>query len=172
MLRRLLSKVARALAEPEHEAVRHLRELARRLNECAARFRDVATRAAILRERVAVLAGELTAWQRREAAARDDVRFAVEAARICGRLEGQLQESSVELGQLEAEEASLRALLTRQRADFVRMLEWARKLSLDVSECLLYIDLSAPERVADVSVLADDDRDFVARVIDASGTVH
>ena len=172
MLRRLLSRIARAIAEPEPEAVRHLRDLARLLNERAARFRDVATRATLLRERVGMLAGDLAAWERRVQATRDDPRFALEATRICGRLEGQLQETNIELGQLESEEAGLRTLLTRQRGDFVRLVERAKALGYDVSECLLYIDLSAPERVADVSVLVEEDRDFVARVIDSSGAVH
>ncbi len=169
MLRRLLSRLGyerRQALEPE--SVRHLKRLAEQLNEKAGRFRTVAARAVLLEQRIEFLEVDSRAWERRARAAQPEL--AADAARICGRLEGQLQESRAELATLHADEAHLRNLLTSERARFAALLSQARQLGHDVNGCLLYVDLTRPERPVDETLLADDaDREFVARVIDQRG---
>jgi len=176
VLRRLLSVLG---YEPKHPAVaperiRLLKRLAEQLNEKATRFRTVTSRAVLTEQRLAQLDGDSDAWERRAARASlsGDPELVASVARICGRIEGQLQELRGELVTLQAEEAHLRSLLTDGRKSFAHLLEQARELGDDVSGCLLYIDLSRPEQVPDTELLNDDgERDFVARVIDARG-VH
>lgn len=175
MLRRLLSRLGyepkRPAAEPER--IRLLKQWAEQLNALATRFRTAAERSVLLEQRIDQLEGDSVRWERRAAAraAARDPELAADVARICGRIEGQLQESRAELANLLADEKHLRALLTEQRQPFVEQLERCRAFGDDVSGCLLYIDLTRPDRVADLELLADDGRDFVARVIDADG-VH
>lgn len=170
MLRRLLSVLG---YEPkrahEPESVRRLKRLAEQLNEKAARFRTVAGRAVLIDQRIEFLEADLRTWAKRAEAVAAKPLLMIEVARVCGRLEGQLQEARAEIATLMADEAHLRNLLTSGRRDFAVMLAEVRGWGHDVSECLLYVDLTRPERVADTDLLADDDREFVARVIDQSG---
>lgn len=154
------------------ERLRLLRRWSEQLNEKAGRYRDLASRLVLTEQRLEQLDTDLRTWQRRSrAVAGTDL--ATDAARIVGRLEGQLQELRADHATLARDEQHLRALLTDQRAAFAEQLELCRELGDDVSSCLLYIDLTKPEAVPDLELLADDerDRDFVGRVIDASG-VH
>jgi septal ring factor EnvC (AmiA/AmiB activator) len=173
MLRRLLSRLGyepkRPAAEPER--IQLLKRWAEQLNEKATRFRTVAERSVLLEQRIDQLDGDLMRWEKRAVArlATRDPELAADVARICGRIEGQLQESRAELANLHADENHLRTLLTDQRRSFAEQLELCRGLGDDVNGCLLYIDLTRPDRVADLDLLADDELDFVARVIDADG---
>lgn len=173
MLRRLLMSALgyepRRAVEPE--SVRHLKRLAEQLNEKATQFRTVAGRAALLEQRIEFLEVDSRTWEKRAAAVRGRADLAQEAARICGRLEGQLQEARAELATLAADEAALRNLLTDGRRSFADLVERARRQGYKVDDCLLYIDLSRPDCPADDALLADEDRAFVGRVIDAAG-VH
>lgn len=168
VLRRLLSAIGyEPRRRPEPESVRHLKRLAELLNDKAARFRTVAARAVMLEQRIEFLETDSKAWERRARQAQPEL--AADAARICGRLEGQLQESRAELGTLRADEAHLRNLLAAERNRFAALLGEARELGHDVNGCLLYVDLTRPECPSDDTLLADDGRDFVARVIDQRG---
>lgn len=173
VLRRLFAKFGyepRQRREPE--SIRQLRRMAEQLNEKASRFRTVSSRAVLLEQRIAVLETDSVAWERRAEKVTEtcDPELAANAARICGRLEGQLQETRAELAVLQNDEAFLRDLLTRERKAFAEHLDLARQLGHDVSGCLLYIDLTRPEQVADIEI-DDEERSFVARVIDGAG-VH
>ncbi len=152
--------------------MRLLRRFAEQLNEKASRFQAVAGRAALLEQRIGFLEVDLRTWEERSRLVRSRGRpeLLVDVARICGRLEGQLQEARAELAIVTSDETHLRNLLTAERKRFADQLEQARALGHDVSSCLLYIDLSRPPVPADLA-LADDDRDFVARVID-SAVIH
>jgi chromosome segregation ATPase len=172
VLRRLLSALGyepRRAVEPE--SVWHLKRLAEQLNEKAARFRTAAARAALLEQRIEFLETDSKTWERKAVAVRGRPELVSEVERICGRLEGQLQEARAELATLCADEAHLRNLLTDGRRSFADLVEQARRHGHKVDDCLLYIDLSRPDVPADDTLLADDDRVFVARIIDAAG-VH
>jgi hypothetical protein len=179
VLRQLLIAVARALAEQappksDPEGIRHIKQLAEQLNEKATQFRAVVARAVLLKERVELLEQDSRQWEERAriATEKGSLELQTDVARICGRIEGRLQEARAELAQRDSDEAHLRNLLTLERKRFADLVEWARRLGHDVSGCLLYIDLSRPERVPDTDLLTDDEgRDFVARVIDSAG-VH
>lgn len=173
MLRRLLARLGyepKRRAEPER--IRLVKRLAEQLNDKATRFRGVVSRAVLLEQRVEQLETDSASWEQRARSARHrDPALSADVARICGRIEGQLSESRAELVRLHADETHLRELLTGGRAQFADLVEQARALGDDVSECLLYIDLTRPEQVPDTDLLIDDGRDFVARVIDGAG-VH
>ncbi len=154
----------------EPESVRHLKRLAEQLNDKATRFRAVASRAVLLEQRIGFLETESKTWEQRAAAVRGTA-IASDVARICGRMEGQLDEAQAELRALQADETHLRSLLTSGRRSFAEGVEHARSAGYDVSSCLLYVDLTRPECPADETLLGDDDRRFVARVIDG-GLVH
>lgn len=154
----------------EPESVGHLKRLAEQLNEKATRFREVAGRAALLEQRIEFLETDSVTWERRAARVRGS-ELAGDAERICGRLEGQMQEATADLAQLRSEEAFLRNLLTSERRGFAAMVEQARRLGHDVSGCLLFVDLTRPECPADDALIDDTDADFIGRVIDAHG-VH
>jgi hypothetical protein len=173
VLRELLTAVARALTapKPQPESVRHLRRLAEQLNEKATRFRTVAGRAVLLEQRIGFLETDWKSWERRAKGARSNPDLAADAARCLGRVEGQLQEARAELATLHSDEAHLRNLLSSGRSEFAQLIEQARGLGHDVSECLLYVDLTRPECPADEELLADDGDRFVARVIDST-VVH
>lgn len=172
MLRRLLSRLG---YEPKHprdpESVRQLKRLAEQLNEKAARFRTASARAVMLEQRIEFLESDSKTWEMRARTVRGQAELFADVERVCGRLEGQLQEAHAELATLRADEAHLRNLLTDGRGSFARLLEQARSAGYDVSGCLLYVDLTRPECPADETLLADDDRAFLARIIDAGG-VH
>lgn len=170
VLKRLLSRLGyepRRAAEPV--GVLQLRRMAERLNEKASRFRTVSARAVLLEQRLDQLETDLKAWDRRASAVRHQPELHADAQRICGRIEGKLHEARAELAEKHADEAHLRSLLTEQREVFATLLEHARALGWDVSGCLLYVDLTRPERVPDEELLGDDEGDFVGRVIDAGG---
>lgn len=172
VLRRLLARIGyEPRREREPESVRLVKRLAEQLNEKATRFRTVAGRAAMLEQRVGFLETDLKTWERRARAVRErrQLELLLDAERICGRIEGQLQEARAELAVLAADETHLRGLLTDERRRFADLLRETRELGHDVSECLLYVDLIRPEPLADLALCADDDREFVARVIDSSG---
>lgn len=143
--------------------------MAEQLNEKASRFRTVAARAVLLEQRLDQLETDLRAWDRRAKTVGHRPELFADAQRICGRVEGKLQEARAELAEKHADETHLRNLLTEQRKVFANLLEHGRALGWDVSGCLLYVDLTRPDRVADEELLADDGQDFVARVIDAGG---
>ncbi len=166
VLRRLLSALGIDLPEPAN--IRHLKRLAEQLNDKAARFRTVAGRAVMLEQRIEFLETDSRTWEQRARVARG-TEMAADVTRICGRLEGQMQEARTELVKLQSDEQHLRGLLTSGRAAFADLLDQARRLGHDVSGCLLYVDLSRPVCPADESLLADDDRTFVARVVDSVG---
>ena len=171
MLRRFLSRLGyepRKAREPE--CVRLVRQHAALLNEKATRFRTVSGRIVLLQQRIEQIETDSRTWERRAEVirGRGDPELVADAERICGRLDGQLQESRAELATLESDEAHLRAILTDGRARFADLIGQCRELGLDVSECLLYIDLTRPDRVADTDLLADDEADFLGRVIDGS----
>jgi hypothetical protein len=174
VLRRLLSRLGyepKRKAEPER--IRLLRRLAEQLNDKAARFRVVVSRAVLLEQRLGQLETDSVTWEARARAAarRGEPHLMADVSRICGRIEGQVQESRAELVRLHTDERHLRELLTSGREEFTRLVELARELGDDVSSCLLYIDLTRPQEVPDEDLLLDDGRDFVARVIDGAG-VH
>lgn len=174
MLRELLTAVANALTptRPEPESVRQVRRLADQLNEKASRFRAVSARAVLLEQRIGFLETDWKTWDRRVRDVARNPALLASAARCIGRVEGQLQETRGELAMLQADEVALRALLTTGRDDFSRLIDRLRALGHDVSNCLLYVDLTRPECPADEDLLADDaDREFIGRVIDAAG-VH
>jgi hypothetical protein len=174
VLKRLLARLGYEPRRPvEPEVARYLQRLAEQLNDKAARFRTVVSRAVLLEQRIERLERDSRVWEMRSAApaALRDPELAADVARICGRMEGQLQEARAELVLLHADELHLRSLLTDGRAKFAVLHERARALGFDVSSCLLYIDLTRPEQVADETLLTDDGSDFVARVVDAGG-VH
>lgn len=157
----------RQAAEPE--SMRHLKRLAEQLNDKAARFRSVTERAVLLEQRIEFLVADSRTWERRAVAVAGQPELASEVARVCGRLEGQLHSARAELASALADETHLRSLLTTERRRFAELVEQARRLGHDVSECLLYVDLTRPGRVADLGLLADDEREFIARVIDQAG---
>lgn len=171
MLRRLLSRLGYERRKaPEPESVRHLKRLAEQLNEKAGRFRTVAARAVMLEQRIEFLEVDSRTWEQHARAAMGRPELHAEASRVCGRIEGQLQEARAELATLHADEAHLRNLLTTERGRFSALLGQARQLGHDVNGCLLCVDLTRPACPADETLLADDaDREFVARVIDQSG---
>jgi hypothetical protein len=170
VFRRLLSRLG---YEPKRSAaeagiVSQLQSLAANLNGRAARFRTVSARAVLLEQRLALLEADSEVWERRAARKLNDPELAADRARICGRLEGQLQELRGELVQTQSEEAALRNELTIDRERFMRNLEHARRLGFDVSNCLLYVDLTRPARSVELGDLAEDEgREFVGRVIDS-----
>lgn len=176
VLRRLLSVLGyepKQQRPPEPESVRLLKVFAEQLNQKATRYRAVAARAVLLEQRISQLETDSATWEQRaeNAAQRGIPELTVDVTRICGRIEGQLQETRGELAVMQADEIHLRKLLSDSRHEFAKQLEGARELGHDVSGCLLYIDLTRPECPADEELLADDGRDFVARVIDGPG-VH
>ena len=171
MLRRLLSRLGyEPKQKREPESVRLLKRMAEQLNDAARRFREAAGRAALLEQRVGFLETEEAGWRDRvRSAAERDPELATDAARIFGRVEGQLVAARAELRTHELEERELGLTLTTYRKRFADELERVRGLGHDVSGCLLYVDLSRPGCAADETLLADDDRDFIARVIDSPG---
>ncbi len=169
MLRRLV-RLALGVSLWEPASIRGLKRLAEQLNDKASRFRTVAARAVLLEQRIELLEVDSRAWEAR-AKAVHDAGLSSEVARVCGRLEGQLQAARTELAALHTDEAHLRSLLTDGRRAFAELVDQARSLGHDVSGCLLYVDLTRPECPADDSLLADEDRAFVARVID-SQVIH
>lgn len=172
MFRRLLGLLGyEPTRKPEPESVRQLKRMAEQLNEKASRFRTVASRAVLTEQRLEQLETDLVTWERRARVVAGRAELSGDAQRICGRIEGQLQELRGELTLLNADEAHLRALLTSGREEFARLVQATCDLGHDVSGCLLYVDLTRPERVADTELLADDEREFIGRVIDSTG-VH
>lgn len=154
----------------EPESVRLLKRMAEQLNDNARRFRETAGRVALLEQRVGFLETEGASWAERVRSTTDrDQELAREASRLCGIVEGQLMATRNELRLQLIEEREFRQTLTGGRKRFVDLLEQTRALGHDVSGCLLYIDLSRPDCPADETLLADDDRAFVARVIDNAG---
>jgi chromosome segregation ATPase len=172
MLRRLLGALGYERKRPPAppERVRLLRRWSEQLNEKAARYRQVASRLVLTEQRIEQLETDLRTWEKRSGAVAGTP-LAADASRMVGRIEGQLQELRADHAILAGDEQHLRALLTDQRRAFAEQLELCRALGDEVGDCLLYIDLTRPEEVADLDLLADDERDFVGRVIDAGG-VH
>ena len=171
VLRRLLSRLGyEPKQKREPDSVRELRRMAELLNDNGRRFRETASRVALLEQRVSILETEGKGWADRVSSTDSwDPALAREAARILGNVEGQLQAARAELLVQRTEETELRKTLTVGRKRFADLFEQTKALGHDVSSCLLYIDLSRPECPADETLLADDDRSFVARVIDRAG---
>ncbi len=171
MLRRLFAALGYEPSQKrEPESVRLLKRMAEQLNDNARRFREAAGAVVMLEQRVGFLETERTGWAERvRSAAERDPELATEAARLYGRIEGQLTATHGELRLKRLDERELRHTLTTFRKRFADAFEELRDLGHDVSECLLYIDLSRPDCPADETLLADEDRAFVARVIDGPG---
>lgn len=153
----------------EPESVRLLKRMAEQLNDNARRFRETAGRVVLLEQRVGFLETEESGWAERVRSASRDPELAREAARISGWVGGQLAAARTELRVQLIEEREFRQTLTSGRKRFSDELEKLRAMGHDVSGCLLYIDLSRPDCPADETLLADEDRSFVARVIDNAG---
>lgn len=153
--------------KPEPVSVSALREFAVQLDGAAGELRTVAARARLLDRRARELREEAQHWEARLQRARafGDDELMVAAARMAGRTQGQFQAAEAELTDCLDAEAALRAGLSEERRRFHRMLEQARGIGLDVSDCLLHIDLTAPPP-DDLDLDEDEEREFVARVID------
>jgi hypothetical protein len=127
----------------------------------------------MLSQRIEVLGTESDQWELRaqSQAVQRDPDLARDVARICGRIEGKLDSARSERVLLELEERLLRDMLVYERRRFMELLEDAQALGVDVSRCLLTIDLTRPEPPADPATIPEDEADFVARVVD-SRAVH
>lgn len=165
----LLQDVIRALGfeAVEPPAIRAIRRFGEQLAQASTELRSTARRAVLLQQRADLLDGERMAWERRVSVARlsGDFDLMAAAAKMAGRVEGQLLAARTELDECLGEEIELRRELLRQRAHWLGLVESAERLGLDVSGCLLTIDLSRPEPPPDPSE-SDGEREFVARLID------
>ena len=138
------------------------------LTEHASRLRTVAARARLLGEQTSTLEYELRAWERRVGRARraGDPELLEAAAKMAGRVGGQLDAARHELAARLDDEIAIREVLLEQRCHWLRMLDDAQRLGLDVSGCVTTIDLSVPPPPDSDGLPDDEEREFVARVID------
>lgn len=167
----LRERVARffGLQVPPPPCVTSLRWYSEELSAAATDLRAIALRAVVLEQRASELGDEFEAWQRRleRAQYHPDPGVPVVAARIVGRVEGQLQVTRRELAVCLEEEIALRTTLIDRRRHWLRLIEENQALGLNVSSALLHIDLSRPEPPAP-EPNDDPEREFVARLIDGA----
>lgn len=148
--------------------MRALREFAEQLDDVAGQLRSVAARGRVLSGQAAELRAEAKRWEERLARARafGDEELMVAAARMSGRVEGQARAAERELADCLAAEGRLRGALSEHRRAFARMLDLAQSLGLDVSNCMLHIDLTLPPPDTPPEPGEDEEREFLARVVD------
>lgn len=168
MLRALFAALFGTVTGPEPESVGHLRTLGAQLTEAATALRVTAQRARLLSERVDYLRAESAAWERRieRAWESEDGELIIAAAKMAGRVQGELEAARVELDEKLAAEISMREMLITERSNWFRLLEEAQRLGHDVSGCMTTIDLSRPPPPDDDGLPDDEEREFVGRIID------
>lgn len=156
------------LAEPVSLVA--LRRFSDELTAAAAALRATAQRAVLLQLRTEELVGEGQSWERRLERARrtGDPELIEAAARMAGRVLGQLEVAREELAVCLADEAELHAVLVEERRRWMRLVEEADRMGLNTSGCLLHLDLTRPPPPADAGLPDDEEREFVARLIDRS----
>lgn len=145
-----------------------LRNFATELAHGATELRALAMRAVIMQARVEALQVEAQAWELRLARAHrlGNQDLMIGAAKMCGRVAGELDAARRELVTKLDDEIALRWVLVEQRRKWMMLAEKAETNGLDISTCLLHIDLSRPEPPDDIGMHIDEEREWIARVID------
>lgn len=168
MLRRLIAALNQLFSAPEPESVALTRRVGEQLSHCAGTLRETAARARTLSARIEYLTAESAAWERRLRRARQlgDEKLLEAAAKMCGRVSGELAQASAELKEKLDDEMAMRERLIQYRKRFFGLANEIERMGHDASSCMTTIDLSRPPPTDDDGLPDDEERDFVARLID------
>jgi hypothetical protein len=168
MLRWLIARLLTELRPPESERVALVRRLGEQLSDGAGKLRETALRARTLSARVDFLSAQVAAWERRidRASKISDPNVMVAAAKMAGRVGGQLEAARAELADKLDAEFALREILIENRKHFFRLATNLERDGYDASSCMTTIDLSRPPPTDDDGLPDDEEADFVAQLID------
>lgn len=165
MLRAVLSALLGALPESEGEA--GARRLGEELAKHATDWKRARAGARAQRELIELLSFEARTWkQRLDVARQSGDRALIEAAaRAAGRNDGHLEQARLELDRFTRQELFAHECLDAHRGKFLRMVRDLRAIGRHVDDFGLgaVYDDAGP---ATVELPADDEGEFVARLID------